>query len=566
MANIIWQSQNSASRIWAANTLPQVKPSGFTKFDYFFQGNDEKTYNWIQNRWEVSHLQFVQPTQQSGSMPTIVVDSTNTLASGLNATVENVGTANDLKLKFGIPQGIKGDKGDTATIQIANISATTLNSTNAAQVSIIDSDPSPSNANLSFNFGIPQGAKGDKGDTGIGLPGQAATVSIGNVTTLSAGSNATVTNSGTANAAILNFGIPRGADGASGSGSSGGINVGFIRYVTTAAELNSAWAGVVAGTVRSIHLAANITLTQTLVLPANYNKILEIEGHGAELTVPSSLTNGAIYRAYASLSEANAGIDCQLRIRNVVFKSSGRAVPAINMQANYGTKIEGCRFENFASAIKGGWTMGTIIEQCYFWENNISIELDYARFTGGSNSASQSNHSVIRDCKFRHSAGQFGAIKATAVSGLHIIHNIFEGVQAGPQYEVYFDDGGSNVVKEFTCYANHVEQQASVAAFYIRLKDGFAYCGGIYSQYDCTLIKFEGAGYGKCIAENIPYLTSGTKFENVLSAGRWEFINPPATFVNTDATKWVGAMPTNLAIKGWDTNGQKSYMQGVTIK
>ena len=355
-----------------------------------------------------------------------------------------------------------------------------------------------------------------------------------------------------------------GPQGPPGSGT-GSVNIGFVRWVTTAAELNSAWAGVASGTVRSIHLAADITLTQSLVLPANYSRILEIDGHGAKLIIPSSITAG-IKRSYNSLSEANAGIDCQLRIKNVIFESSGRVNNAIDVQATYGSKIEGCRFSNFATAIKGGWTMGTIIDQCFFWENNISIDLDYARFTGGSNSASQSNHSIISNCKFRHSAGQFGAIKATAVSGLVIHHNIFEGVQAGPQYEVYFDDGGSNVVKEFTCYGNHVEQQPSIAAFYIRLKDGFAYCGGIYSQYDCTLIKFEGAGYGKCIVENIPYLTSGTKFENVVSAGRWEFINPPATFINTDATKWVGAIPTYLSVKGWDTSGQKSYMQGVTVK
>jgi hypothetical protein len=356
-----------------------------------------------------------------------------------------------------------------------------------------------------------------------------------------------------------------GPQGPPGSGTGGGSNIGFVRWVTTAAELNSAWTGVVSGTVRSIHLAADITLTQSLVLPANYSRILEIDGHEAKLIIPSSISAG-IKRSYNSLSEANAGIDCQLRIKNVIFESSGRVSTAIDMQANYGSKIEGCRFSNFATAIKGGWTMDTIIDQCFFWENNISIDLDYARFTGGSNSASQSNHSIISNCKFRHSAGQFGAIKATAVSGLVIHHNIFEGVQAGPQYEVYFDDGGSNVVKEFNCYGNHVEQQPSIAAFYIRLKDGFAYCGGIYSQYDCTLIKFEGAGYGKCIVENIPYLTSGTKFENVVSAGRWEFINPPATFINTDATKWVGAIPTYLSVKGWDTSGQKSYMQGVTVK
>ena len=53
-----------------------------------------------------------------------------------------------------------------------------------------------------------------------GAAGTAATVSIGTVTTLAAGASATVTNSGTANAAVLNFGIPQGAQGAAGSGGS----------------------------------------------------------------------------------------------------------------------------------------------------------------------------------------------------------------------------------------------------------------------------------------------------------------------------------------------------------
>ena len=231
---------------------------------------------------------------------------------------------------------------------------------------------------------------------------------------------------------------PQGPQGPPGSSTGGGANIGFVRWVSTDAELQSAWAGVVSGTVRSIHLAADITLSKTLELPANYNRILEIEGHGSRLFIPSGMTG--IRRSYNSLSEANAGIDCQLRITNLSFESSGRTATAIDMQANYGSRIEGCRFYNFATAFKGGWTMGTIIDQCYFWENNISIDLDYARFTGGSNSASQCNHSIVRDCKFRHSAGQFAAIKATAVSGLVLDHNIFEGVQAGPQYEVFFDD------------------------------------------------------------------------------------------------------------------------------
>lgn len=54
----------------------------------------------------------------------------------------------------------------------------------------------------------------------VGVPGStgaAATVAVGSTTTLDPGLNATVTNSGTPYAAVLNFAIPRGADGAPGT-------------------------------------------------------------------------------------------------------------------------------------------------------------------------------------------------------------------------------------------------------------------------------------------------------------------------------------------------------------
>lgn len=54
--------------------------------------------------------------------------------------------------------------------------------------------------------------KGAKGDAG-----SAATVAVGTVTTLAAGSSATVENAGSSSAAVFNFGIPKGADG-SGTG------------------------------------------------------------------------------------------------------------------------------------------------------------------------------------------------------------------------------------------------------------------------------------------------------------------------------------------------------------
>jgi hypothetical protein len=66
------------------------------------------------------------------------------------------------------------------------------------------------------------GGTGPQGATGPAGP--AATVAVGAVTTSAAGTQAAVTNTGTSSAAVLNFTIPQGANGISGSGSGpGGI-------------------------------------------------------------------------------------------------------------------------------------------------------------------------------------------------------------------------------------------------------------------------------------------------------------------------------------------------------
>lgn len=67
----------------------------------------------------------------------------------------------------------------------------------------------------------PTGAPGTNGKDGApgakGADGKAATVKVGTVTTLQPGQPATVNNSGTENAAVLNFGIPQGQSGSGGA-------------------------------------------------------------------------------------------------------------------------------------------------------------------------------------------------------------------------------------------------------------------------------------------------------------------------------------------------------------
>jgi hypothetical protein len=93
----------------------------------------------------------------------------------------------------------------------------------------------------------PTGATGATGATGsTGPAGTAATVSVGTTTTGAAGSNAAVTNSGTSNAAVLNFTVPAGAKGDKGDkGDTGpaGVAASAITPGTTVTSANNPTAG-----------------------------------------------------------------------------------------------------------------------------------------------------------------------------------------------------------------------------------------------------------------------------------------------------------------------------------
>lgn len=264
----------------------------------------------------------------------------------------------------------------------------------------------------------------------------------------------------------------------------------------------------------------------------------------------------------------------RLFIENVNFIGNDNVCIAI--EASYGSSISNCNFTNFKKAIYTGWCMNTMIDHCFFWENYIGIHMDYARFVGGSTSASQPNHSTAQHNKFRNSAGDSCNIKVSAGSGMYIynnvfgdtatsdsltlFHNIFEGVRNGGLYDVFIDDISSAVVKEVTVSNNHFEHIPSIAAIHIRLKDGFAHCINNYSQYDCTLISFESSAYAKILVQ-VPYLTTNTKFRSTGSGARWWFMAMPDTFNPSSSTRWVGSVPTNTRYDGWDSNGQMPFIQ-----
>ena len=161
-----------------------------------------------------------------GDTATVKVGSVTTGEPGSQASVTNSGTDTDAVWNITIPRGDKGEKGDPGDkgdpgprgegLQIDHV-ADSIGGLPSSGVSegdtgMVAGELYAWNGSKWVSQGNVQGVKGDDG-----APGQAATVSVGRVTTGEPGTDAVVSNSGTTSAAVLDFTIPRGEDGAPGA-------------------------------------------------------------------------------------------------------------------------------------------------------------------------------------------------------------------------------------------------------------------------------------------------------------------------------------------------------------
>lgn len=159
---------------------------------------------------------FVLPRGQTGPTgpaATIEVESTVTGEPGTQASVENVGTTGAAKLKFTIPRGNTGQNGVTPTLSAGNVE--TLEPGQPATASVTGEGPA-----YQINLGIPRGLTGAQGAPGQdgenGQDGQTPTITVGTVTTLDPGQDATAEITGETPNLTLNLGIPEGPPGQDG--------------------------------------------------------------------------------------------------------------------------------------------------------------------------------------------------------------------------------------------------------------------------------------------------------------------------------------------------------------
>lgn len=145
-----------------------------------------------------------------GQNATVAVGTTTTGAPGTSASVVNTGTTQNAVFNFTIPAGATGEQGPSGIDGINGVDgfspiASVEQTEYGAEITITDS-------NGTTTAQVVNGSQGEPG-----TPGAAATITVGSTTTGAAGTSASVVNSGSSSAAVLDFVIPQGADGAAGS-------------------------------------------------------------------------------------------------------------------------------------------------------------------------------------------------------------------------------------------------------------------------------------------------------------------------------------------------------------
>ena len=247
---------------------------------------------------EVMHMS----TLSTGVDPTIGTVTTG--AAGSSAAV----TATGHVLDFTIPRGDTGAAGSQGATgpQGAAGNAATIAAGSATGLAA-GASPTVTNSGTSsaatFDFGIPAGATGATGATGPA--GAAATIAVGTVTTLAAGSSATVTNSGSSSAATFDFGLPQGAAGTGDvTGPSSSTDNAVVRFDATTGKLlqNSA-----------------ITVDDTGTFSTSTNADLELDPNGS---------GKVVFKGNATKGAGQFVLNCENNSHGIVIKGPPHSAAA----------------------------------------------------------------------------------------------------------------------------------------------------------------------------------------------------------------------------------------------
>lgn len=178
--------------------------------------------------WDLSSHSYQEsdlpvPVGPAGPPNVLEIGTVETLPADQPATASITGESPAQKLNLGIPQGKQGATGNpgapgkdgrngiTPTLSAGNVE--TLEPGQPATASVTGAGPA-----YQINLGIPRGQTGAQGTPGQdGQDGQTPTITVGTVTTLDPGQDATAEITGETPNLVLSLGIPQGQPGKDGT-------------------------------------------------------------------------------------------------------------------------------------------------------------------------------------------------------------------------------------------------------------------------------------------------------------------------------------------------------------
>lgn len=178
--------------------------------------------------WDLSSHSYQEsdlpvPVGPAGPPNVLEIGTVETLPADQPATASITGESPAQKLNLGIPQGKQGATGNpgapgkngqngvTPTLAAGNVE--TLEPDQPATASVTGEGPA-----YQINLGIPRGQTGARGTPGQnGKDGQTPTITVGTVTTLDPGQDATAEITGKTPNLVLSLGIPQGQPGKDGT-------------------------------------------------------------------------------------------------------------------------------------------------------------------------------------------------------------------------------------------------------------------------------------------------------------------------------------------------------------
>jgi len=238
-------------------------------------------------------------------------------------------------------QGPQGNTGLTGTAATITVGSTT---TGAAGSSASVSNSGSSSAAV-LNFIVP------KGDTGA--DGTAATVVLNSTTTGAAGSSATVSNSGTSNAAKLDFVIPQGVAGTAATVGVGTVSTGAPGSSASVTNGGSSSAAV-------LNFIIPQGATGTIGAATAWNSGATYATGNVVFCENTCATNGS---SYVSLIASNQGNDPSTASSDWQMIAQAGVTPTINSTVNVSTLSAGSSATASANTVGNTTTLSLGIPQ-----------------------------------------------------------------------------------------------------------------------------------------------------------------------------------------------------------